>query len=79
MTYTPEQDLNHNTISSDHRYSCHNKPFRPVVRYAMQKGWHKDGKRAMVEHVTEWLNIPCGHSFSSTDPSCVGCHRRERP
>lgn len=79
MTYTPEQDLNHQTVSPTHRYSCHRKPFNNVVRYYMQNGWHKDGRRAMVEHVTEWLDIRCGHSYSETDPNCTGCHRRNKP
>ena len=76
MTYTPEHALNHNRISPDHRYSCHNKPFSNVIEYDIQSGWTLCGKRNMVKHVTEWLPIPCGHSYRSTDPACTGCYRR---
>jgi hypothetical protein len=77
MTYTPEQDLNHQRISPTHRYSCHNKPFSPAIQYRMQEGWTMCGKRAMVNHETKWLPIQCGHSYRETDPSCQGCYLRQ--
>jgi len=76
MTYTPESDLNHNRISPDHRYSCHNGDRPKTIAYQSQNGWTEDGRRAMVDHVTEWLDIPCGHSYSGSDPNCQGCKWR---
>lgn len=75
MTYTPEQDLNHNTPHPDHRYGCFDKGAndQPLV---VQTGWTSDGRRVVGEVETEWLGIGCGHSYKVTDPCCSGCEWR---
>lgn len=77
MTYKPQQDLNHQTISSTHRYSCHNGDRPKTVHYEMQDGFTSDGKRNMVDVVTEWLPIACGHTWAETDPNCTDCKWRD--
>lgn len=77
MSYTPESDLNHNFISPDHRYDCHNKADTKHSLSMMQDGWTTDGRKHMVPHMTQWMDIGCGHSYRETDPSCRGCKWRD--
>ena len=80
MTYQPTHTMNH-IIHKDpnHRHGCHNSP-RPRHEskpYLIQDGWYPDGTRRMVSHQTEWKPVPCGHTWSDTDPACEGCEWRD--
>jgi len=80
MTYQPTHTMNH-IIHKDpaHRHGCHNSP-RPRHEskpYEIQDGWNEDGTRRMVSHQTEWKPVPCGHTWSDTDPACEGCEWRD--
>lgn len=76
MTYNPETDLNHHApLDPDHRYACHNKPDSRVTRAWLNQKVVRGQQKIDVVN-TEWLDIGCGHSYKSTDPSCTDCKWR---
>ena len=65
-------------LDPNHRYACMDREPVTPIRYTMQDGWTDDGRRAIVDWETQWLELEdeCGHSYRKSDPACTGCKWR---
>jgi len=65
-------------LNPNHRYACMDREPVTPTRYTMQDGWTDDGRRAIVDWETQWLELEdkCGHSYRKSDPACTGCKWR---
>lgn len=83
--YAHADEAHEKTVAgAEYRYGCHSRKIgdsqrgRTVDRHSVQDGWTSDGRRRMVELVSDWIEMACGHTTRATDPACEGCSNGTR-
>lgn len=72
--YTHADTPHEKTIQREgYRYGCHNTQRGGSHSYPVQDGWTDDGRRNMIQIVTDWLPRKCGTTYEPAMGPCAGC------